>query len=68
VLLDPDGEVTRTFGARNGLVMLVRPDGYLGYRGRPEQSGDLASYLARIFAMRIREAGITGDELFDRAG
>ncbi|MBW3632057.1 MAG: FAD-dependent monooxygenase, partial [Chloroflexi bacterium] len=64
-LLDPSGEVARTFGVRDGLVMLVRPDGYLGYRGRPDQSGDLASYLARIFSMRIREAEIASDELVD---
>ena len=37
--------------------MLVRPDGYLGYQGRPNQPGDLVSYLARIFSMRIREPG-----------
>jgi 2-polyprenyl-6-methoxyphenol hydroxylase-like FAD-dependent oxidoreductase len=67
VLLDPSGEVTRTIGARNGLVMLVRPDGYLGYRGRPDQSGDLASYLGRIFSMRIREAETAGDERIERA-
>jgi 2-polyprenyl-6-methoxyphenol hydroxylase-like FAD-dependent oxidoreductase len=68
-LHDPDGEVPRTFGARNELVMLVRPDGYLGYRGRPaDQAGDLASYLARIFSMRIREAEIASDERIERAG
>jgi 2-polyprenyl-6-methoxyphenol hydroxylase-like FAD-dependent oxidoreductase len=54
-LLDVSGAVARTFGARGGLVALVRPDGYLGYRGAPEQAGELASYLARIFAMRLRE-------------
>ena len=43
----------RMFGARDGLVALVRPDGYLGYRGRPDQPGELASYLARVFAMRM---------------
>lgn len=56
-LLDPVGELTRTFGARNGLAALVRPDGYLGYRGRPEQEMELASYLARIFAMHVRVMG-----------
>ena len=39
------------------MAALVRPDGYLGYRGRVAQSGDLAAYLARVFAMRIRGAG-----------
>jgi hypothetical protein len=56
VLLDPAHKVADVFGARQGLVALVRPDGYLGYRGRLDQQGELASYLARVFAMRLREA------------
>jgi 2-polyprenyl-6-methoxyphenol hydroxylase-like FAD-dependent oxidoreductase len=56
-LLDPSGKLEGVLAARDGLVALVRPDGYLGYRGRPDQPGDLASYLARVFAMRIRDAG-----------
>ena len=56
MLLDQHGDVERIFSARNGLVALVRPDGYLGYRGRPDQAGELASYLARVFAMSIRHA------------
>jgi hypothetical protein len=55
-LLDPDREVSRVFAAGTGLAALVRPDGYLGYRGRPDQLGELASYLARVFAMQLREA------------
>ena len=55
VLLDPGHKVADIFGARQGLVALVRPDGYLGYRGRLDQRGELASYLARVFAMRLRE-------------
>jgi hypothetical protein len=56
VLLDPARKVADIFGARQGLVTLVRPDGYLGYRGRLDQQGELASYLARVFAMRLRDA------------
>ena len=55
-LVDPAGKVAQMFGARQGLVALVRPDGYLGYRGRLDQPGELASYLARVFAMQLREA------------
>jgi 2-polyprenyl-6-methoxyphenol hydroxylase-like FAD-dependent oxidoreductase len=54
VLLDPAHKLANVFGARQGLVALVRPDGYLGYRGRLEQRGELASYLARVFAMRLQ--------------
>jgi hypothetical protein len=55
VLLDPAHKVADIFGARHGLVALVRPDGYLGYRGHLDQRGELASYLARVFAMRLPE-------------
>jgi hypothetical protein len=60
-LIDAQGEVTRRFGARDGLVALIRPDGYLGFRGRLDQPGELASYLARVFAMRLR--GLAEDEI-----
>ena len=52
-LLDAVGELSRLFDAGDGLAALVRPDGYLGYRGRPDQVGELVSYLARVFAMRL---------------
>lgn len=55
-LLDLTGEVRRRFGVERGQLLLVRPDGYLGFRGRIDRPGELASYLARIFAMRLREA------------
>ena len=58
MLLDPSRKIADVFGARQGLVALMRPDGYLGYRGRLDQSGELASYLARVFAMRLREAEV----------
>jgi 2-polyprenyl-6-methoxyphenol hydroxylase-like FAD-dependent oxidoreductase len=55
VLLDPIGEATRLFSPDQGAVALIRPDGYLGYRGMVDRPGELASYLARVFAMRLRE-------------
>ena len=55
-LLDAHGEVATRFGASAGLAVLVRPDGYLGYRGALEDTGAFASYLARVFAMRMVEA------------
>lgn len=56
ILSDPTGALARVFGGSEDLAALIRPDGYLGYRGRLAQTGDLASYLARVFAMHIREA------------
>jgi 2-polyprenyl-6-methoxyphenol hydroxylase-like FAD-dependent oxidoreductase len=54
-LLDPTGEAARLFSPNQGTVALIRPDGYLGYRGIVDQPGELVSYLARVFAMRMRE-------------
>jgi 2-polyprenyl-6-methoxyphenol hydroxylase-like FAD-dependent oxidoreductase len=45
VWLDPAGSVRRTLGAREAAVALVRPDGYLGYRGQPALWEDLRGYL-----------------------
>ena len=55
VLVDVTGGVERMLGGERGAIALVRPDGYLGFRGEPGEPGDLASYLARIFAMSIAE-------------
>jgi hypothetical protein len=67
-LLDPDREVSQIFAARKGLVALVRPDGYLGYRGRLNQPGELASYLARVFAMQLRDVQAGSARLTERMG
>ena len=52
-LIDGDGAIARLFGASHGLVALIRPDGYLGYRSLPGQPLELASYLARVFSLRL---------------
>jgi 2-polyprenyl-6-methoxyphenol hydroxylase-like FAD-dependent oxidoreductase len=67
-LLDPSRELSRIFAADRGLVALVRPDGYLGYRGRADQPGELASYLARVFAMQLRDAQTDSARLTERTG
>ena len=53
VLIDVVGELARLFAADRGQAVLIRPDGYLGYRGRPDQQLELASYLARVYAMKL---------------
>ncbi len=52
-LLDAHNEAATCFGAGAGLALLIRPDGYLGYRGALEDTGAFASYLARVFALRL---------------
>jgi 2-polyprenyl-6-methoxyphenol hydroxylase-like FAD-dependent oxidoreductase len=48
--LDPPGAVRRFLGARRPAVALVRPDGYLGYRGQPAGRADLYRHLDRYLA------------------
>ena len=46
MLVDVEGQVHRTYG--DGLI-LVRPDGYIGYTGPGGGSDGLRTYLARFF-------------------
>ena len=57
MVLDASGGMARRFAGREGLVALSRPDGYLCYRGTPDHDGALASYLARVFALRMPGIG-----------
>jgi 2-polyprenyl-6-methoxyphenol hydroxylase-like FAD-dependent oxidoreductase len=50
VWLDPDGSVRRLLGARETALALVRPDGYLSYRGQPASWEGLHAYLERYFS------------------
>ncbi len=47
VLADPDGTFAQAYGAG---ALLVRPDGYIGWRGASGRSPGLAAYLERVFA------------------
>jgi 2-polyprenyl-6-methoxyphenol hydroxylase-like FAD-dependent oxidoreductase len=49
VVLDPHGTIHQRYGARSECVYLVRPDGYIAYRGQPADEGRLFAYLATIF-------------------
>jgi 2-polyprenyl-6-methoxyphenol hydroxylase-like FAD-dependent oxidoreductase len=48
VLLDPSGDAHRAYGADDEMLYLIRPDGYVGYRGRSPQKDKLLEYLKRI--------------------
>lgn len=49
---DRDGNFARTFGSIGAL--LVRPDGYIGWRGLSWRSPGLAAYLDRVFLTPTR--------------
>ncbi len=50
VLLDPDGETHRRYGASAEALYLVRPDGYVGLRAQPASEEVLVRYLGRVLA------------------
>jgi len=49
VLLDRDGSVHLRYHAHSACLYLVRPDGYIGFRGSPPDRQALGEWLKRIF-------------------
>jgi 2-polyprenyl-6-methoxyphenol hydroxylase-like FAD-dependent oxidoreductase len=49
LILDPQGDLHHRYGAGAACLYLVRPDGYIGYRGQPPDERALMGYLSRIF-------------------
>jgi 2-polyprenyl-6-methoxyphenol hydroxylase-like FAD-dependent oxidoreductase len=49
-LHDKLGSVTETYGAKSPLLVLVRPDGYIGHIGPIDQNHRAEAYLKRILA------------------
>jgi 2-polyprenyl-6-methoxyphenol hydroxylase-like FAD-dependent oxidoreductase len=45
---DPDGRIHRLLGSPGPSLLLVRPDGHLGYRCRPPDPGRLGRYLDQL--------------------
>ncbi|CAA9473050.1 MAG: hypothetical protein AVDCRST_MAG58-4068 [uncultured Rubrobacteraceae bacterium] len=56
VLLDGSGSLHELYGASAESLYLVRPDGYVGFRGRPAEVEPLIEYL------RSKYAGASGGE------
>ena len=48
-LADSEGEAHRRYGVSGPRLYLVRPDGYVGFRGGPQDAPDLAAYLDEVF-------------------
>lgn len=49
VILDEDRRLHDKFGAKTSCLYLVRPDGYVGYRGCPGDAGHLSAYMKTVF-------------------
>jgi 3-(3-hydroxy-phenyl)propionate hydroxylase len=49
VLFDVDRLAHTRYGVSQPMIYLVRPDGYIGYRGLAANIGALRAYIARVF-------------------
>jgi hypothetical protein len=49
VLFDPDGEAHTLYEAQPTGIILIRPDGYIGFRGGGNHIEALHQYLTRLF-------------------
>ncbi len=49
VLLDLEGAAHALYEAEPGAIVLIRPDGYIGFRGGARHVDELRQHLARIF-------------------
>lgn len=47
-LIDAGGELHRNYSVRDELLLIVRPDGYLAYRGEPADPDKVEAYLAGL--------------------
>jgi hypothetical protein len=50
-LLDPQGTLHITYGARRQSLYFVRPDGYIGFRSQPAHEKTLLEYLSKVFSL-----------------
>ncbi|MBX9949124.1 MAG: hypothetical protein K2Y39_08170, partial [Candidatus Obscuribacterales bacterium] len=48
VFLDPDWAVHQTYFADSECLYLIRPDGYIGFRGQPAKIGPIEDHLSKI--------------------
>ena len=55
-LVDREGAVCRQHGATGTAVVVVRPDGYIGYRGQPADAERLLGYLDTYLSRGARAA------------
>jgi hypothetical protein len=54
--LDTSGRVHQRLHAGDSTLILVRPDGYIGYRGQPAEAPDLLNYLGRFLVRPGRQS------------
>ncbi len=51
VLLEPDGDAHRRYGAAAESLYLVRPDGYIAFRSQPAHAQPVIGHLRTVFSV-----------------
>ena len=49
ILLDPDHQLHRRYGAGAASLYFIRPDDYIGFRSQPAREEPLLAYLGELF-------------------
>jgi len=52
ILLDPEHQLHRRYGAGAASLYFIRPDGYIGFRSQPAREGPLLAYLGKLFLLK----------------
>ena len=52
ILLDPEHQLHRRYGAGAASLYFIRPDGYIGFRSQPAREEPLLAYLGRLFLLQ----------------
>ncbi|MGW6691299.1 FAD-dependent oxidoreductase [Streptomyces sp. NPDC054961] len=55
-LADPDGALRAAFGAQRGAVLLLRPDGYVAFRGGARDGAALEGHLEAVLGRAVAAA------------
>lgn len=51
ILLDPEQQLHRRYGAGAASLYFIRPDGYIGFRSQPAREEPLLEYLGKLFLL-----------------
>ena len=52
ILLDPERQLHRRYGAGAASLYFIRPDGYIGFRSQPAREEPLLAYLGKLFLLQ----------------
>lgn len=68
-LRDDEGSARRTYGVPDDGVILIRPDGHIGFRGQPVRSEPLLRHLEKVLIPADTDSGprVVSDETVDAA-